>query len=125
MYDTSTENGFQEELFRFEPISGWDTGPVSNAAPIARIDEIQGVTEDLARASLALARRFSAGATMWCASPTWTFHAHHVAVEFVHPVIVGKRALPAVTVPPAADMVATLRASVKIFEIVLFVYYSD
>ena len=77
------------------------------------------VADDLARASLALARRFSAGATMWCASPNWPFHAHHVAVEFVHPVIVGKRALPAVTVPPAADMVATLRASVNAGDIVL------
>jgi hypothetical protein len=92
---------------------------VGNAAQVVVSDEIQGVTEDLARASLALARRFSAGATMWCASPTWTFHAHHVAVEFVHPVIVGKRALPAVTVPPAADMVATLRASVAPGDIVL------
>lgn len=88
-------------------------------------DEIQGVAEDLARASLALARRFSAGATMWCASPTWTFHAHHVAVEFVHPVIVGKRALPAVTVPPAADMVATLRASVNPGDIVLVLADAD
>jgi hypothetical protein len=71
-----------------------------------------GVAEDLARASLALARRFHAGGTMWCTSPAWPFHAHHVAVEFVHPVIVGKRALAAVTVPPGADVVATLRASV-------------
>jgi hypothetical protein len=94
--------------------------------PIGKsVDEIQGVTEDLARASLALARRFSAGATMWCASPTWTFHAHHVAVEFVHPVIVGKRALPAVTVPPAADMVATLRASVNPGDIVLVLADAD
>jgi hypothetical protein len=82
-------------------------------------DEVAGVAEDLARASLALARRFNEGATMWCASPNWPFHAHHVAVEFVHPVIVGKRALPAVTVPPAADMVATLRASVVPGDIVL------
>jgi hypothetical protein len=82
-------------------------------------DEIEGVAQDLARASLALARRFSAGATMWCASPSWPFHAHHVAVEFVHPVIVGKRALPAVTVPPAADLVATLRASVVPGDIVV------
>jgi len=81
--------------------------------------EVRGVADDLARASLALARRFSAGATMWCASPNWPFHAHHVAVEFVHPVIVGKRALPAVTVPPAADLVATLRASVIPGDIVL------
>jgi hypothetical protein len=83
------------------------------------------VADDLARASLALARRFSAGATMWCASPNWPFHAHHVAVEFVHPVIVGKRALPAVTVPPAADMVATLRASVIAGDIVLVLAEAD
>jgi hypothetical protein len=88
-------------------------------------DEVQGVAEDLARAALALARRFSAGATMWCASPKWPFHAHHVAVEFVHPVIVGKRALPAVTVPPAADMVATLRASVVPGDIVLVLADAD
>ncbi len=72
-----------------------------------------GLCEDLARASLALARRFSAGGTMWCISPSSPFHAHHVAVEFVHPVIMGKRALPAVVVPAGADLVATLRATVR------------
>jgi len=51
---------------------------------------------DLAGTSLAMARRFHAGATMWCAAPGWEPHAHHIAVEFVHPVIVGKRALPAI-----------------------------
>ena len=56
---------------------------------------------DLARAALALARRFAAGATMWCLAPAWPEHARHVAVEFVHPVIVGKRALPAVSVDRA------------------------
>ncbi len=50
---------------------------------------------------------------MWCVSSAWPFHAHHVAVEFVHPVIVGKRALASLTVPPGADVVATLRASVR------------
>jgi hypothetical protein len=89
------------------------------------VDDAGRVADDLARASLALARRFSAGATMWCASPNWPFHAHHVAVEFVHPVIVGKRALPAVTVPPAADMVATLRASVSPGDIVLVLADAD
>jgi hypothetical protein len=88
-------------------------------------DDVRGVADVLARSSLALARRFSAGATMWCASPTWPFHAHHVAVEFVHPVIVGKRALPAVTVPPAADLVATLRASVVPGDIVLVLAEAD
>ena len=88
-------------------------------------NEVEAVAADLARASLALARRFSAGATMWCASPNWPFHAHHVAVEFVHPVIMGKRALPAVTVPPAADMVASLRASVVPGDIVLVLADAD
>ena len=65
----------------------------------AGIDEDLGT--DLASAALDLARRFAAGATMWCVAPRWTEHARHVAVEFVHPVIVGKRALPAVFVDAA------------------------
>ncbi|HWC09740.1 MAG TPA: HypC/HybG/HupF family hydrogenase formation chaperone [Acidimicrobiales bacterium] len=84
-----------------------------------------GVADDLARASLALARRFSAGGSMWCASRAWPFHAHHVAVEFVHPVIVGKRALAAVTVPPGADVVATLRASVRPGDMVVALARAD
>ena len=48
---------------------------------------------DLAGAALALARRFATGGTMWCLAPASPEHARHVAVEFVHPVIVGKRAL--------------------------------
>ncbi len=39
---------------------------------------------------------------MWCVAPRWPSHARHVAVEFVHPVIVGKRALPGVFVEAAA-----------------------
>jgi phosphoheptose isomerase len=54
------------------------------------------LSADLAAASLDLARRFHDGATLWVISPEWEPHAHHVAVEFVHPVIVGKRALPSV-----------------------------
>ena len=104
---------------------GCDTGTVVQHAQMTVADEVHRVAEDLALASLALARRFSAGGTMWCASPNWPFHAHHVAVEFVHPVIVGKRALPAVTVPPAADMVATLRASVVPGDIVVVLADAD
>ena len=48
-----------------------------------------GPEDDLARAALALARRFAAGATLWCVAPAWPEHARHVAVEFVHPVIMG------------------------------------
>src|SRR3954447_12715137 len=54
------------------------------------------LSADLAAAALALARRFHDGATLWVISPQWEPHAHHVAVEFVHPVIMGKRALPSV-----------------------------
>jgi hypothetical protein len=67
---------------------------------------------DLARAALALARRFAAGGTMWCLAPAWPEHARHVAVEFVHPVIMGKRALPAVSVVDP-DPVSALRATAR------------
>lgn len=80
--------------------------------------EVSGLTENMGRASLALARRFDAGATMWCASPSWPFHAAHVSVEFVHPVIVGKRALPAVLVADREDLVKTLRGLVRAGDIV-------
>jgi hypothetical protein len=69
-----------------------------------------GAAEDLAAAALLLARRLHGGATLWCASPSWPHHAQHVAVEFVHPVIVGKPALPAVALP-SQDVVAAARAN--------------
>lgn len=56
------------------------------------------VAGDLAAASLTLARRLAAGGTLWCWSPGAPHHAQHVAVEFVHPVVIGARALPAVAV---------------------------
>jgi hypothetical protein len=84
-----------------------------------------GFAEDLAAAALSLARRFADGATMWCCAPAWPSHARHVAVEFVHPVIVGKRALPAVAV--AADMpaVETLRASLRAGDVVLAIGHAE
>jgi hypothetical protein len=66
-------------------------------------------TDALAGAALILARRFSSGATMWSLAPAASEHARHVAVEFVHPVIIGKRALPAVSVAGPGP-VAALRA---------------
>lgn len=71
-------------------------------------DVLGGLSADLADAALALATHYAAGATLWCHAPQWPAHAHHVAVEFVHPVIVGKRALPAVVVP-AHEPVGSLR----------------
>jgi phosphoheptose isomerase len=77
------------------------------------------LADDLATASLALARRFDAGATLWCCAPSWPSDARHVAVEFVHPVIVGKRSLPSVAVPAGADPTAVLRASTRPGDVLL------
>jgi hydrogenase maturation factor len=68
----------------------------------------QAGAEALANAALGLARRFRAGATLWCVAPEWPAHGAHLAVEFVHPVIVGKRALPAVHLE-GPDLAASLR----------------
>ena len=80
--------------------------------------------DDLALASLVLARRFSSGATMWCVAPRWPEQARHVAVEFVHPVIVGSRALPAVQVGGPA-LVDDLRALVRPGDVLCAVGGSD
>ena len=64
--------------------------------------------ERLARLCLEMSERFAAGGRLLAvgASPAARTDARHVAVEFVHPVIVGKRALPAIALtgeggPPA------------------------
>lgn len=76
------------------------------------------LAQDLAAASLALARRFSQGGTLWCAAPSWPQHAAHVAVEFVHPVVMGARALPAVALA-AADGAALLRTNIRAGDVLL------
>jgi hypothetical protein len=73
---------------------------------------LEPVSDNLATAALSLARRFAAGATMWCVSPSWPAHGRHVAVEFVHPVIMGKRALPAIYVNDD-DLLGSLRVLVR------------
>jgi D-sedoheptulose 7-phosphate isomerase len=57
----------------------------------------------VARLCLELARHFLAGGRLVAVggSPQAWSDAHHVAVEFVHPVIVGKRALPALAASPS------------------------
>jgi hypothetical protein len=79
-----------------------------------------GLAEDLAAASLAMARRFAAGGTLWCVAPSWEPHAHHMAVEFVHPVIVGKRALPAFALT-GPDLVPRARVAVRNGDILIAV----
>lgn len=82
------------------------------------------MSTDLAAASLALARRFHAGATLWVLSPQWEPHAHHVAVEFVHPVIVGKRALPAFALVDP-DAVGQVRVAARPGDAILAVAAAD
>lgn len=77
-------------------------------------------TDALPRAAYELARRFAAGATLWCLAPAWPEHARHVAVEFVHPVIMGTRALAAVSVC-GPDPVGAVRAVVRPGDVVLIV----
>jgi hydrogenase maturation factor len=79
---------------------------------------------DLAAAALTLARAFATGATMWCVAPGTPAHARHVAVEFVHPVIVGKRALPAVSVDGPA-LLERLRLVARPGDVVVVVAGAD
>jgi D-sedoheptulose 7-phosphate isomerase len=63
-----------------------------------------GESERIALLCRQLAECFLAGGRLLAVGGTpqqWS-DAHHVAVEFVHPVIVGKRALPALAVAPEA-----------------------
>jgi D-sedoheptulose 7-phosphate isomerase len=64
---------------------------------------LEGGQDELARACHAMARRFSRGGTLFaCGTGAAASDAAHVAVEFMHPVIVGKRALPALAVTTTA-----------------------
>ena len=82
------------------------------------------LSADLAAAALDLARRFHDGATLWVMSPQWEPHAHHVAVEFVHPVIMGKRALPSVALVEA-DPVAQARVASQPGDLLMAVASAD
>lgn len=79
---------------------------------------------DLAGAAFTIAKRFAAGATMWSIAPSWEAHARHIAVEFVHPVIVGKRALPAVALT-GPELVDLVRISVRPGDLVIAVAGAD
>jgi hypothetical protein len=84
----------------------------------------ESLSSDLAAAALDLAHRFHNGATLWVISPQWEPHAHHVAVEFVHPVIMGKRALPSVALVEP-DPVAQARVASSPGDLLLAVASAD
>jgi hypothetical protein len=96
------------------------------AMTITAIDRGLGadLAADLAATAFTLAKRFAAGATMWSIAPGWEPHALHIAVEFIHPVIVGKRALPAVAIT-GPNLVDLVRVSVQPGDIVVAVSGAD
>ena len=93
---------------------------VADSALEARIDELleartrgnrdlfAAESGRLARLCHAMAERFARGGRLvaFGASPAARSDARHVAVEFVHPVIVGKRALPAIGLAPEGGALA-------------------
>jgi len=99
---------------------------VTPVSDITALDRGLGaeLAEDLAATAFTLAKRFAAGATMWSIAPSWEPHALHIAVEFVHPVIMGKRALPAVALT-GPDLVDLVRVSVRPGDIVVAVAGAD
>ena len=99
-----------------------DTGGVSDTSGVSDTD--RSSSDDLASAALSLARCFGAGATMWCVARQWPAHGRHVAVEFVHPVIVGTRALPAVSVE-GLDTVRTVRLLARPGDVLLVIGSAD
>lgn len=78
----------------------------------------------LPRAAYELAQSFAAGATLWCVAPAWPEHGRHVAVEFVHPVIIGTRALAAVSVS-GPDPVAAVRAVARSGDVIIVISTTD
>ncbi|MGA2760195.1 MAG: SIS domain-containing protein [Candidatus Cybelea sp.] len=73
----------------------WVAGAIRGRSPVAqRFFDSRG--EEIARAARAVAQRLSAGGSIYAfGRGAYATDAAHVAVEFVHPVLVGKPALPA------------------------------
>src|SRR5579884_78338 len=65
----------------------------------------------IAEACWAMARRFHQGGRLLAfGNGAWATDAQHVSVEFVHPVIVGKRALPALALTNDSATISSLMA---------------
>src|SRR2546425_11252311 len=65
----------------------------------------------IAEACWAMARRFHQGGRLLAfGNGAWATDAQHVSVEFVHPVIVGKRALPALALTNVSATISGLMA---------------
>lgn len=66
-----------------------------------------GEADRIAQACLAMANRFQRGGRLIAfGNGAWASDAQHVSVEFVHPVVVGKRALPALALTNDAALLS-------------------
>jgi D-sedoheptulose 7-phosphate isomerase len=83
------------------------TAPAARSEAARRFFDAEA--ERIARLCHAMAERFAAGGRLIAAgeTPSARSDARHVAVEFVHPVIVGKRALPAIGLAGEGGPMAT------------------
>ena len=72
--------------------------------------------EQIAQACWAMARRFHKGGRLLAfGNGAWATDAQHVSVEFVHPVIMGKRALPALALTNDSATISTTPVGEAIF----------
>lgn len=84
----------------------------------APLDDLAQQADSVARACLALAERFHRGGKLVVfGNGGACTDAQHVVVEFVHPVIVGKRALPAVALTADAATVTGVACRAGLAEI--------
>lgn len=68
--------------------------------------------EQIAQACWAMAKRFQQGGRLIAfGNGAWASDAQHISVEFVHPVIVGKRALPALALTNDTNLFSDLSIS--------------
>lgn len=80
----------------------------------------EAFAEAIATAALGVAGRFATGATLWAIAPGLDDHARHVAVEFLHPVVVGTRALPAIALT-GADLVDSARRACQLGDVAVLI----
>ncbi|MDY7104399.1 MAG: HypC/HybG/HupF family hydrogenase formation chaperone [Actinomycetota bacterium] len=85
----------------------------------------EALADAIAAAAATVAGAFAAGGSLWAVAPGATHHARHIAVEFVHPVIVGTRSLPATAVEDPVDLLGALRLSVRPGDVVVGVGAGD
>jgi len=72
--------------------------------------------EQIAQACWAMARRFHEGGRLLAfGNGAWATDAQHISVEFVHPVIVGKRALPALALTNDSATLSSIHTAEAIF----------